>query len=103
MGQVIDIGNVIRLKMYFPFIGATMLFGLGFFVLCRDRKSAANQFFAAGMFALAGADAAWFASAHSSSPSSLLLWQRVILATHIVRLARAAIVYSPNFRARLSA
>ncbi len=86
MAQAIDIGNIIRLKMYFPLIGAVMLFGLGFFVLCRVRRSAANQFFSAGMFALAGADAAWFAFAHSSSLSSLLLWQRIILATHIVML-----------------
>jgi len=99
MAQVIDIGNVIRLKMYFPLIGATMLFGLGFFVLCQDRKSAANQFFAAGMFALAGADAAWFASAHSSSPSSLLLWQRVILATHMVMLP-AWYLFTASFGSR---
>jgi len=86
MGQVIDIGNLIRLKVYFSLIGAATLFGIGLFVLSRNRKAAVNQLFAAGMLALAVGDAAWFASAHSSSPSILLLWQRIILASHIVML-----------------
>jgi putative PEP-CTERM system histidine kinase len=99
MGQVIDIGNVISLKVYFPLIGATMLFGLGFFVLCQDRKAAVNQLFAAGMLALAGADAAWFALVHSSSASALLLWQRIILATHIVMLP-AWYLFTASFGSR---
>ncbi len=86
MAQVIDSGNLIRLKGYFPLIGAVTLFGIGLFVLSRNRKAAVNQLFAAGILALAVADAAWFASVHSSSASILLLWQRIILATHIVML-----------------
>ncbi len=86
MAQAIDIGSVIHLKVYFPLIGAVTLLGIGLIVLSRNRKAAVNQLFAAGMFALAGADAAWFAFVHSSSASALLLWQRIILATHIVML-----------------
>jgi len=96
MAQVIDIGNVIRLKGYFPLIGAVTLFGIGLFVLSRNRKAVVNQLFAAGVLALAGADAAWFASAHSSSPSSILLWHRIILASHIVTLP-AWYLYTASF------
>ncbi len=96
MSQVIDIGNVVRLKMYFPLMGAVTLFGIGLFVLSRNRKAAVNQLFATGMLALAGADAAWFAFTHASSASVLLLWQRIILASHIVMLP-AWYLYTASF------
>ena len=66
MVQLIDIGNVMSLAGYLPLIAAAVLAGIGFFVLSRNRKAAVNWLFAAGMFALAGADAAHFGIVQSS-------------------------------------
>jgi hypothetical protein len=96
MAQVIDMANVRFIGGYFPVISAAMLFGIGLFILSRNRKAAVNQLFSAGMLALAGADVAWFAFAQSSSASWLLLWQRIILATHIVMLP-AWYLFSASF------
>ncbi len=86
MAQPIDIANVTQLAGYLPLIAAATLSGIGLFVLGRNRKAVVNRLFAAAMLALAGADTAWFFFAQSSGASSLVLWQRTIVAAHIVML-----------------
>ena len=86
MAQPIEIGNVTLLAGYLPLVAGAMLAGIGLFVLCRNHKAVVNLFFAAGMFALAGADAGWFFFAQSSGAFSLVLWQRIIVAANVVML-----------------
>ncbi len=86
MPQSIDIGKVISVTSYLPMMAAATLVLVGLFVLSRNHRAGVNRLFAAGMLALAGADIAWFAFIHSSGASTLLLWQRILLATSIVML-----------------
>ncbi len=86
MAQPIDIANVTQLADYLPLIAAAVLTGIGLFVLSRNRRVAINRLFAAGMFALAGADAGWFFFVQSSGAFPLVLWQRIMVAAHIVML-----------------
>jgi len=86
MVQLIDIGNVMSLAGYLPLIAAATLSVIGLFVLSRNRKAAVNRLFAAGMFALAGADAGWLFFVQSSGAFPLVLWQRIMVAAHIVML-----------------
>ncbi len=77
---------MISLVGYLPLMAAGVLFGIGLFVLSRNRRAAVNRLFAAGILALAGADAAWFTFVQSSGASSLVLWQRMVAAANIIML-----------------
>ncbi len=86
MAHPIDIAKVSPLAGYLPLMAAALLAGIGLFVLSRNHGVGVNRLFAAGVLALAGVDAAWFGFVQSSGALSLVLWQRTIVAGHIVML-----------------
>ena len=86
MARPINIANASPLVIYLPMLAALFLAGIGLFVLSRNRNAPVNRLFAAGMFALAWSDAAWFFFVQSSGASSLVLWQRIIIAANVVLL-----------------